>query len=137
MTHSLISWLRKPGVKTRFSLSGVAGIAANYLVAWLLTEFASLWYIVSIVLGNLANNAILYFTYKYWVYPNPITGKLHWRELIEFIVLRIQIILGGASGVYVLVEYAGLHYLWAYTVTLSCLLYYSFHRSRTIFGKSR
>lgn len=81
----------------------------DFLLTWVLVEVFNCWFLAANIAGNICGAAAQFLLSKYWVFT--MSTKPTRIQLLKFIVMwALNIVLSGA-GVYLLANFAGLHYL--------------------------
>ncbi len=93
-----------------FIITGVTGFGVNLIVSFLLTEYASLWYMYSVVIGAIVSWTVVFFLNSYS------TFRGHSREqyvVTYFKNMSVYLISApiGFALVYALTSHVGIHYL--------------------------
>ena len=94
-------------IKTQAAL--VAGSLADFLLTWLLVDVFNCWYVSSNAAGNIAGAVVQFLLSKYFVFTDA--GKKTTAQLFKFLLMWAGNILLSAMGVYLLSNFAHLHYL--------------------------
>ncbi|TSC81809.1 MAG: dolichol-phosphate mannosyltransferase [Parcubacteria group bacterium Gr01-1014_20] len=118
----------------RFLGAGSFGIFLYYLILYLLTDVMGLWYMFSAVVASIVNYVSNFVLQKFWTFENKS------RENILGQAGRYAIMFGGLfvanlTLLYVLVEYAHIHYFVAQVMITTLLTTVSYILSRQIFAK--
>jgi putative flippase GtrA len=99
----------------RFIISGLASLAINLGVLYVLTEQAHLWYLASSVTAVIVSYALNFSLHKYWTFENA-GGKPLSRQLsLHFSIFLFNLVLNTLL-IYVLVEYLHVWYFAAQIV---------------------
>lgn len=116
----------------RFLLGGGIGVVAYYVAFYTLTEILGVWYVVSSVVAFILNNGINFLIQKFWTFENKGTKAIP-KQLSLYFVMGICILVANTSLLYVLVEYAHLHYMVAQVILTTLLTIISFFLTKRIF----
>lgn len=116
----------------RFGFSGGAGVLAGYISLFVLTEFVGLWYILSSVVAGIVNGLINFFLEKYWTFKNRDKGAIY-KQAGFYAMTRLALFGADVGLLYLLVEYAHIHYLIAQIAITIILSLISFLACRKIF----
>ena len=95
--------------KTQAAL--IAGSMADFLLTWLLVDVFNGWYLSSNAAGNIIGAVAQFLLSKYWVFTKA--RQKPPAQIYKFIVMWVGNILLSAAGVYLLTNYAHLHYLFS------------------------
>ncbi|MBL0358290.1 MAG: GtrA family protein [Chitinophagaceae bacterium] len=82
---------------------------ADFLLTWVLVYIFNYWYVGGNMAGNISGAAAQFLLSKYWVFTK--TGQTPTRQLFKFTLMWMGNILLSALGVYLLTNYAHLHYM--------------------------
>lgn len=112
---------------TRFSIVGGLSVFVYYFLLFGLTEFFSVWYILSAAVAFLGYYCINFSLQKFWAFQNK-DKKYIRRELTQFTIMAIGNWILNTSLLYFLVEYAHMHYMLAQgilTIIVSIIAYFA------------
>lgn len=94
----------------RFLISGGTATGADFFFLYAFTEWVGLYYLGSAVLAFLIAVFISFVLQKFWTFQDLSKDRIHHQAVTYFIIATLN--LGVNTGlVYLLVEYAGFHYL--------------------------
>lgn len=96
-------------IKTQAAL--IFGSIADFLLTWLLVDVFNYWYVSSNAAGNIIGAVIQFLLSRYWVFTAARQKPM--AQIHKFIVMWVGNILLSALGIYVLTNYAHLHYLFS------------------------
>lgn len=116
----------------RFGFSGGAGVIAGYVTLYTLTEFAGVWYLFSAIVAGIVNGGINFFLEKYWTFKNKDASGIY-KQAGQYAAARLVLFGADVGLMYVLVEYAHMHYLVAQIFLTIVLSLVSFVICRKIF----
>ena len=112
---------------TRFCVIGGLSVFIYYSLLYGCTEFLSIWYILSAFVAFVGYYATNFSLQKFWAFRDKSTRYIK-RQLIQFTIMAIGNWIINTSLLYVLVEYAGLWYMFAQailTVVVSVIAYFA------------
>ena len=95
----------------RFSCSGTIATSIDIGLLYTLTEYLSIWYLVSSIFSFLVGSVTHFTISRYWVFKNQ--EKTFWRQYSSFFLIHLGGLAINTSGLYILVEFYHLYYLLA------------------------
>ncbi|MFH1990495.1 MAG: GtrA family protein [Patescibacteria group bacterium] len=116
----------------RFLSAGGPGVLLYYLILYILTDIAGVWYMVSAVIASVVNHSLNFVFQKFWTFKNKDTKNIH-RQAGKYALLVISLFIANLFLLYILVEYAHLWYLAAQVIVTILLTVISYLVSRRIF----
>jgi len=116
----------------RYALAGTPGYCLYYIVLYVLTEFAHIWYILSAIIGGVGNFIVNFLTQKYWTFQNKDRESIR-NQAFKYALLFAGIGLGNLGGLYALTEWVGIWYMAAQLITSTALAVIGFYLTRKIF----
>ncbi len=117
----------------RFLSAGGLGVLLYYLILYILTDVAGVWYMVSAVIASIVNYISNFVLQKFWTFKNKDTKNIHWQAS-KYAVMTVFLFVANLFLLYVLVEYARLWYLAAQIIVTILLTAISYLISRRIFA---
>jgi dolichol-phosphate mannosyltransferase len=117
----------------RFLSAGGLGVLLYYLILYILTSVAGVWYMVSAVIASIVNYSVNFVLQKFWTFENKSTKNIH-QQVGKYLGLTLTLFLVNLLALYALVEYAHLQYLVAQVVVTIILTIISFLVSARIFA---
>lgn len=123
---------RRVLVWVRYILAGCPGFLLYYVLLFSLTEYAGLWYLISAVIGGVANLVSNFLLQKYWTFKNNERGATH-KQIMKYTFLFIGIGLINLGGLYVLTEWIGIWYMLAQLIVSTVLTSIGYLITKTIF----
>ncbi len=119
----------------RFIISGGTGAATNIGILFLFTDVFQVWYVYSSVVAFLGSSVVSFILQKFWAFKDHSRDNIHKQAAMYFLVLLSG--LGTNTFIlYILVEFAGLHYLMAQIIGSALVAFWSyFAYQRFIFKK--
>ena len=96
----------------RYVISGVLATSANLFVTYALTDFLGIWYVLSSVVGFFVALSISFTLQRFWTFQHSGLARMH-IEAVQFISVALGGLMFNAASVFILVEYAHVHYLFA------------------------
>lgn len=118
----------------RFMCAGVVGFLLYYVVYWLLTEVAGVWYITATVVAFVVNHGTNFAFHKAWTFGGSDTGAAH-RQLAAYFRNVLTLFVLGVGLVYVLVEYVQLWHMAAQFVNTVFVTVLNYFLARRIFTR--
>ncbi len=117
----------------RFLSAGGLGVLLYYLILYILTDIADVWYMVSAVIASVVNYGSNFVLQKFWTFKNKNTINIY-PQVGKYTVLMVSFFVANLFLLYVLVEYAHLWYLAAQVIVTILLTAISYLASRRIFA---
>lgn len=121
----MVLW-KEGGQITRFSVVGALSVFTYYTLLYVLTEYASVWYVASAAVAFVGYYVVNFSLQKCWAFQNKSKVDIR-RQLCQFTVMAVGNWLLNTSLLYVLVEYAQMWYMLAQgilTVIVSIVAYF-------------
>ncbi|MES2059982.1 MAG: GtrA family protein [Patescibacteria group bacterium] len=100
----------------KFVISGGSATIANLSILYMLTRFAHIWYISSSIIAFLSAFMISFVLQKFWTFEDRSRDTIHKQAFMFFLTVLIGLCVNTAL-LYILVEYAGVHYIFAQIVS--------------------
>jgi len=94
----------------RFFVSGITATAVNLILLYVLTEFAGIWYLISLAVSFLVAFGVSFFLQKFWTFANRGRERMH-AEATWFFVVQVGGLSFNMLALYALVEVFGLWYM--------------------------
>ena len=116
----------------RFVAGGSIGQVVYYLGLYLLTEHFGLWYLLSATIFTTVNLGINFVLHKYWTFGNKSNEKL-FGQIILYVTASTVRSVSNITLLYLLVEFAHLHYLQAQLILTAIFAVVGFIVVRWIF----
>jgi putative flippase GtrA len=110
----------------RFGITGAVAIGLYYGILYALTEFLSVWYLLSAIVTYLFNVTSNFLLHKFWTFKNKDTQKVR-QQMLLYLVMCIVFFAVNTASLYVLVDIIHLWYIYAQvilTVILSAISYF-------------
>lgn len=98
------------GALVRFLVSGGSAAAVLLAVLYVFTDIVGLWYLASSVIAFLCAFVVSFTLHKFWTFADPHIGRAPTQAAAHFTAGLINLGLNTAF-LYMLVDYAGVHYL--------------------------
>ncbi len=95
-------------------IAAIIGTAVDFVVVYVLTEFAGIWYAYSNALGAACGAVTNFLLGRYWVFQAK-ESKMHHQAFRYFLVATGSLILN-TLGVYLLTEFTPSHYMLSKTI---------------------
>ncbi|MBU2265109.1 GtrA family protein, partial [Patescibacteria group bacterium] len=108
------------------------GVLLYYLILYILTDVAGMWYMISAVIASVVNYGSNFVLQKFWTFRNKKTNDIH-RQAFKYAIMVTSLFLANLLFLYMLVEYARLWYLVAQVIATILLTIISYLVSRRIF----
>lgn len=114
----------------KYVISGLTATAVNLSFLYILTEFFSIWYVISAGLSYASAFMVSFILQKFWTFRNGTLTNIH-SQFGLYIMLGIFNIILNSYLIYVIVEFVGVHYIIAQVgiglfIALWSLLFYRF-----------
>ncbi len=116
----------------KFIGAGGLGVLLYYLVLFILTDVAGLWYMVSAAIASVVNFSSNFLLQKFWTFENKGTKNIH-QQAGNDTLLTASLFVSNLLFLYVLVQYTHLWYLAAQVIITAALTVISYLVSRRIF----
>lgn len=118
----------------RFLCAGGIGVLLYYIILLTFTELFGVWYLISAIVGSIANYSSNFILHKWWTFKNKDSKRII-RQTCTYFTLSVARSFANLGLLYLLVDYAGLRYLNAQVILTLMLSLISFIVSRKIFRK--
>ena len=115
-----------------FLLVGGFSTVVNLSVSFVFTSLLGVWYIASATIAFVVAYAVNFTLQKLWTFQRS-EKEGSGRQLLLHLTLQLCNLCLELGGMYLLVEYAGLWYLFAQVMVLAVIAVESFFISRWIF----
>ncbi len=96
----------------RYVISGGASVATNLLMLYVFTQFFGLWYMYSLLFAFVFAFAVSFSLQKFWTFADNRTKDIHIQASSYLFVTLVNLAVNAAL-LYVLVQFAGLWYVYA------------------------
>ncbi len=111
----------------RFIISGGAAAVVYFLLLYFFTEILWLWYLISSAVAFILSFLVSFVLQKFWTFRD---SRLHahvvWRQLILHVLVAVVTLLINTGILFILVDIAGLWYMFAAFITAFVLGILSF-----------
>jgi putative flippase GtrA len=101
----------------RFAAVGITGLVVNQLALWAATDGLGVHYVFSAILATQLSTAWNFALSEWWVFKAERTGR--WTRLFWFAVMNNAWLAARVPFLFVLTEWAGLHYLLSNFIALA------------------
>ena len=101
----------------RFAAVGVTGLVVNQLALWAATDGIGIHYVFSAILATQLSTAWNFALSEWWVFKAERTGR--WTRLFWFAVMNNAWLAARVPFLFMLTEWAGLHYLLSNFIALA------------------
>ena len=101
----------------RFAAVGITGLVVNQLALWAATDGLGVHYVFSAILATQLSTAWNFALSEWWVFKAEKTGR--WKRLFWFAVMNNAWLAARVPFLFVLTEWAGLHYLLSNFIALA------------------
>lgn len=125
--HNVIDLTGRPGRRgrsgsrlvrlIRFGIVGLSGLLLNQAALWASTDLVGIHYLASAVLATQISTAWNFALTEWWVFRAGRSGRL--RRLMLFALMNNAWLVARAPLLYVLTDWAGIHYLVSNLVALA------------------
>ncbi len=95
----------------RYNVVAVIATAVDFLVLVVLTEFLGLWYFFSAIIGAITGGITSFLLERNWAFMKK--NKKLSTQAMKYIVVWITSIILNTIGLYILVEYSDIQYIFA------------------------
>lgn len=109
----------------RFLISGILATATHLGLTYALTEWAGVYYVLSSAIGFLFGFGVSFTLQKVWTFENK-DAKQAQKQLAQHLLLQSCMLGVNSGGVYILTEWAKLHYMLAQFFVIACIATCSF-----------
>jgi predicted glycoside hydrolase/deacetylase ChbG (UPF0249 family)/putative flippase GtrA len=109
----------------RFVIAGVISTGSNLLLLFLFTDILGLWYIASAITSYLLAIAISFTLQKFWAFAHHSVAHVR-EEVFWYILNNVFGLVFDAVGLFVLVEYFGMWYMFAQFILLALIATWNF-----------
>ena len=109
----------------RYLVAGGSAAAVNLTVYFLCTEYAHIWYVLASVYAFLTAFLVSFLLQKYWTFKEH-THALVKKQLVMYLVTAGINILVGAALLYMFVEYANVHHLFAQVLSQGIIAFFTY-----------
>lgn len=106
----------------RFLISGGLGALVGLAVIYILTEYAGVWYVYSLVIGFIPSCAVSFVLKKFWTFEDKSIEKIENQSFL-YLILSITYLVISTTLIYLTVRVLNVHYLVA-QVSWICILFY-------------
>jgi len=93
----------------RYNIVAGLATATDFLVLVLLTEAFQLWYMFSAVMGAVSGGVVSFILERNWAFHKR-HGNIY-KQTLKYSAAWVTSILLNTSGLFILVEYANIHYI--------------------------
>lgn len=110
----------------KFLASGLTVLLFNLAVLFFLTDIFHIWYLLSSIIAYSLAVILNFFLQKFWVFENG-GNKMAGSQFIVYVFVAVSNSAVNAIFLYLLVEYAGIHYIFsqaAITLLLAVINYF-------------
>lgn len=116
----------------RFIISGGLAAVVNILMLYILTEYAGIWYVISAGLSFIAAFGVSFVLQKYWAFRNRRMQGTQTQMAFHLTTALLNLCLNVVL-IYVLVEFAGVWYIFAQIIAAILIAFESFFAFRWIY----
>lgn len=118
----------------RFVIAGSIGVGLYYVILYVLTELADVWYFTSAIVASVVNVCSNFLFQKLWTFESRSFRRAH-QEALAYTAMVIVFFALNLAMLYALVEWMGLWYLAAQVIATIVITVLSFFLSRRIFAR--
>ncbi len=118
----------------KFLATGIFVFLFNLAVLSLFTEAFKIWYLVSSVLSYTLSVILNFSLQKFWVFENSANEKTK-KQFIFYLFVACSCLILNTLFMYVLVDYARIHYLLSQAFITAVLATLNFFINRIIFAE--
>ena len=134
MIKIIIKLLNRYKLLVKFGIAGVIATATHFALLIILTDMFGLWYLASTSLAFLVAFMVSFFSQKFWTFRDKEKEGMYKQMGGYFLVVSSGMVVN-ASGMYALVDYAGLYYLFAQVIMSGLVAIYNFIMYRFVIFK--
>ncbi len=114
----------------RYLVAGGISTFVDLVALYIFTSLLEIWYLTSAILAFLIAFGVSFTLQKFWTFADMSTEHIRKQMIIYFIVAGINL---GINTImmYLFVDLAGLHYLWAQilvTALIACESYFVYQK---------
>ena len=110
----------------KFCIVGTIAALINFFVLCSLTEWFSVWYLISAVIGGVISAIWNFLANKFWTFRNLETGKETFKQAVKFILVVCIGVGLNTLIIYFLTEFAGLDYRLSWVFATGIVLFWNF-----------
>lgn len=118
----------------KFGIVGGIAFLIDYLVLWLLTDICGVWYLASAMISFTVSVIFNYIASMRFVFEAR-DGMSKRKQFILFVFLSLIGLGINELGMWLLVEFADMHYMWAKIVTTVIVMVYNFITRKLLLEK--
>ena len=109
----------------RFLISGGSAAATNLGILFLFAHYLHIWYVSASVIAFILSFVVSFSLQKFWTFSDPSMRMLpaQMAKYLSFMVLNLGV---NTLMMYMLVEYAHMHYMFAQLLTMGAIAFVSF-----------
>ena len=119
----------------RFGIVGSSAFLLDYAILWTLTEFFDVWYILSACISFSISVIFNYYASVRFVF-RPSRKMCAKTQLVCFFVLSAFGLAINEVGMWIGVEYIGVHYMFAKIAMTSIVMVFNYITRKVIFEKT-
>lgn len=109
----------------RFLISGGTAAVLNLAILYICTDFLHVWYVYSTLIAFLCGLVVSFSMQKFWAFRHENMERLHVQFLL-YTALQLLNLAIDTAGIYFLVQYAGLWYIFAQILLLAIIAIWTF-----------
>ena len=109
----------------RFIVAGGIATGTNLGFLYILTRFFGFWYIFSAVIAYLVATLVSFTLQKFWTFSHRSLDRVN-KEFAWYVLNNILCIAFDIVGLYILVEYFGMWYMFAQFILLALIALWNF-----------
>ncbi|OIO49776.1 MAG: hypothetical protein CO042_00980 [Parcubacteria group bacterium CG_4_9_14_0_2_um_filter_41_8] len=123
--------IRRYKREIKYAISGGTAAAAALITVYISTDIFKVWYLFSVVFGQVAGFFVNFYLQKFWTFRDPSKERME-RQFKFFMVLVVLNIILNAIFVSALVEVFHLWYMLAQAIVLTTLVMVNYLFNRFI-----
>ncbi len=116
----------------RYLISGGLATATNLFFLFLFTDIIGIWYLTSSVMSYILSIAVSFTMQKYWTFAEFSSDRIHYQAM-AIVVISVTNLSLNTLGIFLLVNYTGLHHLISQLIVSALIAIESFLLYRLIF----
>jgi len=118
---------------SKFVVVGSLSAAINFLILYSFTEWLSVWYLISCILGFIISAIFNFLVNKFWTFNNLIKGKQAFSQLLKFSIIASSALAINTLIIYSLTEFVSFDYRisWGFACLIVLFWNFAFNKSWT------
>ncbi len=121
----ILDIIRRYKIGIKYVISGGISALVALILLYSLTDFFKVWYLISVVLGNVAGLFTNFCLQKYWTFRDPSSDRMQ-KQFMLFVTVAVIHLILNTTLMFFLVSVVGLWYMLAQVIVLGTLAIGSF-----------